>query len=279
MKFANVSVLMSVYYREDENSLHEALNSMINQTYTPRQFVIVKDGKLDASLDLEISLFFEKYNNLIDVNIVELEKRVNLGVALNAGLSTCKYSLVARMDSDDHALPERIEKQTEFFLNNRDVKVLGGMIQEFTEVWNNPVSYREVPVGPKEIQSFSRKRNPLNHMTVMFQRDFIQDVMKGYRDVPGFEDYDLWLRVLKKQNDAIANLPEILVAARTNGLQSRRGGLEYIKKNAKARIYFLKDNLISLNDFFLTLVVGTVMGLASNRFRGLLYRLILRRTS
>ncbi|MEQ6217540.1 glycosyltransferase [Levilactobacillus brevis] len=276
MKLVNVSLLMSVYYREKADNLQEALESVIEQTCVPKQFVIIRDGELGSDLDEVLNNFLNRYGNLIKISLVRLNHRVNLGRALNAGLRVCKYELVARMDSDDHALPRRIELQVDFFSHN-SVKVLGGNIQEFTTFWNKPVSYRKVPVSPQGIRQFSRTRNPLNHMTVMFKKDFILNVMGGYRDVLGFEDYDLWLRVLKDESEAIYNLPQVLVAARTAELQNRRGGTSYVKQNAFARWVFYRDRLISLKDFLVTLSVGTLVGLSSSRFREYIYKLVLRK--
>lgn len=151
MKLVNVSLLMSVYYREKADNLQESLESMIEQTCVPKQFVIIRDGELGSDLDEVLNNFLNRYGNLIKISLVRLNHRVNLGRALNAGLRVCKYELVARMDSDDHALPRRIELQVDFFSHN-SVKVLGGNIQEFTTFWNKPVSYRKVPVSPQGIR-------------------------------------------------------------------------------------------------------------------------------
>lgn len=277
MKYANVSVLMSVYYRELPNNLSESLESMVNQSLIPKQFVIVRDGQLTEELDQVLNCFSKKYSEVIDVKIVNLRKRLNLGLALNEGLAECDYSLVARMDSDDHALPYRIEKQINFLKNNKKVKVLSGAISEFSIEWSSPVSYRKVPVSPEKIFAFSRRRNPLNHMTVMFDRDFILKKMNGYNDIPGYEDYELWLRVLRRDVNALSNLPEVVVAARVTSLQSRRGGWNYVKKNAYARNVFFREGLISFNDFIITLIGGTFIGLFPNKIRDFLYKRILRK--
>ncbi|VDG32744.1 glycosyl transferase family 2 [Lactobacillus brevis] [Lactiplantibacillus mudanjiangensis] len=277
MKFANVSVLMSVYNLESPKNFREALNSMINQTYIPRQFVIVRDGELGRDLDKVLNDFFEEFKDFVNITIVKLNQQVSLGNALNAGLLVCEYPLIARMDSDDHAISNRIELQTLFFQQEKKVKVLGAQIQEFTDTWEHPNGSRNVPIHSDQIKRFSKTRNPLNHMTVMFRRDFIKKEMHGYRDIVGFEDYDLWLRVLKRQSDGVANLPQILVAARTSSLQKRRGGVKYVRQNAIARWSFYRDKLISFRHFIITLSVGTIVGLSSSRFRMFLYKKVLRK--
>jgi len=253
LKYVDVSVLMSVYYREHAQNLSEALESIVHQTYIPKQLVIVCDGKLPTDIISSLNYFENKYSKTIKLTMVSLIERVNLGLALNIGLRHCDYNLIARMDSDDHALPRRIETQYNFFKENAIVKVLSGTISEFSTKWSNPVSYRKVPLEAERISSFSCRRNPVNHMAVMFDRDFVQNEMNGYNDIPGFEDYELWLRVLKRDSNAIRNLPDVLVAARVTNLQDRRGGWDYVKKNSYARITFLKKKLIPFKDFIITL--------------------------
>ena len=277
MIYVDVSVLMSVYFLEKPNNLYEALESMMTQSYRPKQIVIVRDGELTEELDAVIDSFKVKYSGLIDIDIVSLDERVNLGLALNEGLNKCNFNLVARMDSDDHSLPKRLEKQYKYFKNNENVKVLGGLISEFSTNWRSTISYRMVPLTSGEIFSFSRKRNPLNHMTVMFKKNFIVDEMNGYNDIPGFEDYELWLRVLKKYPKSVCNLHEILVAARVSSLQTRRGGLNYVRKNAYARTTFYKEGLISFHDFAITTLGGTMVGIFPNNARDFLYKKILRK--
>lgn len=276
MKHANVSVLMSVYFKENPQFLSEAMESIIQQTKVPRQFVIVCDGYLPNTLEEVLKRFFEKYKTLLEITLVRVKHRKNLGVALNYGLAQCKYPLIARMDSDDHALPDRIALQENFFARHPESMVLGGTIQEYVETWETPVSYRKVPIEASKIFEFSRKRNPLNHMTVMFKRDFINNVMHGYHDVPGYEDYELWLRVLNRDAMAISNLPQVLVAARVSGLQSRRGGFKYVLQNIRARSLFFDEGLISLKDLIVSIAGGTVVGLCPEAVRKVVYKKVLR---
>lgn len=276
MNYATVSVLMSVYFKEDPENFLEAMVSIVKQTRVPKQFVIVCDGKLTSALEEKLEYFVSSYENLLEITLVRLKQRRNLGVALNCGLKKCKFPLVARMDSDDHALPDRIALQEDYFKQNPHARVLGGVIQEYVDTWENPVSYRKVPTDTVEIFNFSRKRNPLNHMTVMFKRDFIMNTMHGYQDVPGYEDYELWLRVMRKDRSAIHNLPQVLVAARVSDLQSRRGGFKYVRQNIRARRLFYAENVISLKDLIISIVGGTLAGLCPSLLRKILYKKVLR---
>lgn len=277
MKYLDISVLMSVYFREQPQNFFESLNSIKLQEAVPRQLVIVRDGKLTNDLDQVLSKFYNDNSDLFDIKIVELNERVNLGCALNMGLKYCKYTLVARMDSDDHALPKRLLIQYEFLNKHPVIKVVGGSIQEFNNKWNQPVDVRQVPEKSEAIVKFAHRRNPMNHMTVMFNKTYILKKMGGYNDVPGFEDYDLWLRVIKDDPKFIANLPDILVAARISDLQNRRGGFKYLKQNLFARITFYKKRLIRFDDLIITVFIGLVVSISPNFLRAILYRYILRK--
>ncbi|MCT1243163.1 glycosyl transferase family 2, partial [Lactiplantibacillus plantarum] len=95
-------------------------------------------------------------------------------------------------------------------------------------------------------------------------------------DVPGYEDYELWLRVLNRDAMAISNLPQVLVAARVSGLQSRRGGFKYVLQNIRARSLFFDEGLISLKDLIVSIVGGTVVGLCPEAVRKVVYKKVLR---
>lgn len=276
MKSKKISVLMSVYFREKAPYLRESLQSIKNQTWLPDQVVIVKDGTLNSELNQVLKNFYDECHTLFEITLVSIETRVDLGTALNRGLEVCEFPIIARMDSDDHALKNRFENQIRFFSRHPDVKVWGGSVQEFCDTWDNPISYRKVPTSLNDIKKFSRIRNPLNHMTVMFDKNYIND-LGGYHCLPGFEDYDLWLRVLKQEDGLIANSSRVLVAARVNNLQNRRGGVKYILQNIHARYRFYCEGTITLPSFIISSTIGVLVGIFPNKLRGYFYKTVLRR--
>lgn len=92
---------------------------------------------------------------------------------------------------------------------------------------------RHVPTG-RAVQPWARWRNPLNHPAVVLRRSGVLAV-GGYRDQPGFEDFDLWLRLLYRYGPAaVNNLPEVLVLARVGAAHlGRRRGLAYASAEAQ----------------------------------------------
>jgi len=219
------SVLLSVYHKEKPDYLDAALESIANQSRKPDEIVLVEDGKLTEELYAQIDSWQERLGDML--RVVKLEENVGLGEALNVGLDACWHNWVARMDTDDIALPERFEKQLDFIEKHPDIDILGSWICEFGFDPDKCDQIRKVPSTHQEIEQFAKYRNPLNHMTVIFKKEAVLDA-GGYQPMHGFEDYYLWMRMLKA-NKRFANLPEILVKARAGReMIRRRRGLGYM---------------------------------------------------
>ena len=136
MNTTTLSVLISVYKSEKPCYLDSSLESVIkNQTLKPNNVIIVEDGPLTTGLYDVIS----KWCNNPDVPITIIKNEVNLGLtkSLNRGLEYVNTDLVARMDSDDMARPNRFELQVKFFNENPNIDIIGGAIHEIDENGND----------------------------------------------------------------------------------------------------------------------------------------------
>ena len=102
----NYSVLISLYFKESPLHLREALDSIFSQTCRSNDVVLVEDGTLGEELELVVREYENKYPEL---HVVRFEKNRGLGFALNDGILECKNEIVARMDTDDIAKPERMD--------------------------------------------------------------------------------------------------------------------------------------------------------------------------
>ena len=201
---------MSVYYKEKTEYLKLALDSIINQTLKPDEIVLVQDGKLTEKLQAAITEYLQKYPDIFKT--YALKQNQGLGKALNFGMQKCSYELIARMDTDDIAEPNRFELQIKEFKQDKELMLCGGQIAEFADNQAEITGYRNVPLKHNEILSFAKKRNPFNHMTVMFKKQAVQSV-GGYMDMPYFEDYWLWVRMLKAGYKA-KNIEQVIVRVR-----------------------------------------------------------------
>ncbi len=173
MKF---SLLLSVYVKENPRYLNEALGSIENQTLQPFEIILVKDGLLTPELDSII--VYNSEHSKIPYKIIELKENVGLGEALNEGMRRCTCMWIARMDSDDIALPVRFEKQFLYLSEHSEIDILGGWICEFDEIPKKCNKERRVPELHDDIVKFSKHRNPLNHMTVVFRKSVEQVVRR-----------------------------------------------------------------------------------------------------
>ena len=124
------SVLLSLYIKEQPSFLKQSLDSLLSQTLQPAEIVLVKDGPLTPELDAVVSDFTKRCASL---KVVALPENRGLGRALNEGLKFCSYDLVARMDTDDIAKPDRFEKQVEVFRRNPNIDVCSAWIDEFVD--------------------------------------------------------------------------------------------------------------------------------------------------
>jgi glycosyltransferase involved in cell wall biosynthesis len=243
----NFSVLISVYSKELPSHLALALESiLINQTVLPNEIVIVKDGLLPQDLNNILDNYKKNYPTI--VKIYGYDQNKGLGFALNYGLKECIHELVFRMDSDDIAHSNRFEKQIEIFNKYQgEITIVGSNIEEFNNVPGDLKMFRNVPTSPQKIEKNKFYRNPFNHMTVAFFKSAIIN-SGGYKSMPGYEDYYLWLRVLK--NFKGINLKESLVFARVgNGMITRRQGFSFFVKEYNFQKTLLKENLISTKIF------------------------------
>ena len=215
---SKIAVIMSVYKNDKLSYLKEALESLYIQTECADIF-LQQDGKISN----ELEDFLDK--ELVDKRITYLGKRNNnIGLAgsLNELLLIVlpSYEYIIRMDADDISLSYRIQKQVEFLENHKNIQAVGGWIEEFNMDTNKNqvVTYSELD---KEITNSLLRRNPMAHVTVCFRNTFF-DIIHSYNDKKLNEDFDLWIRALKK-SIKLHNLQEVLVKVRTsNSFFARR---------------------------------------------------------
>ncbi|WPC18761.1 glycosyltransferase [Pediococcus inopinatus] len=245
--------LMSIFFKEKPGNLNESFTSILNQTLLPNEMVLIKDGVFGDELDRVLKNFvFNCAKKNIPVKIIKHNISKGLGLSLNEGLRRCSYNYVARFDSDDINLTNRMQRTIKAFDIRDDVSVIGTNVEEFNP--GNKSIKKKVPLRSNEILKFSRFRNPMNHMSVTFKKDDVEAV-GGYEDVPYFEDYYLWLKMLKKSYQFL-NLDDILVSVRVDDdFYHRRGGIQYVKKECKFQFKIYKEGYISifrciLNIFF-----------------------------
>ena len=231
---------MSVYVKEQPAFLKTSIQSMLDQTVAPDQIVLVKDGPLTEELDAVIDGFKQEHADLF--TIVVSEENIGLGRALALGMGYCKNEIVARMDTDDIAKKDRMEKQLACFDQDENLSIVGSNISEFIDNEDNIVSRRVVPSTHADICEYLKKRCPFNHMTVTFKKSEVEKA-GGYQHWFYNEDSFLWVRMYLAECKFL-NLEEDLVNVRINQETfKRRGGYKYYKSE-RDLFKYMKDHKI-----------------------------------
>ena len=273
-EYKEYSVLMSVYHKERPEYLKQAIESIQVQSLSTNDFVLVCDGPLNDELDAVIQTKqLEMGENL---NVVRLAKNGGLGNALNEGIKHCKNELVARMDSDDIAYPDRCEKQIAAFNTHSEVSICSGIVEEFTTDPNTVDTKRVPPETNAEIVEFAKKRNPFNHPCVMYKKSAVEAV-GSYQDFYLLEDYYLWLRMLMAGYQGY-NIQEPLLHMRAGSdMYKRRAGWKYAKTQAKL-FKFMKDSgFISEAQYLKSSFIRMASSMAPNWLRKYVFGKVLRK--
>jgi len=198
---------MSVY--NGQRYLCAAVDSILAQTFTDFEFIIVNDGSTDRTQGILESYEDER------LIIIEQENR-GLTASLNRAIKRAKGEYIARMDADDISLPTRLEAQVNFLDEHPQIGLVGTFYAEFTE---NGEVIRTVSLPTegwriKRSLSSVRSANPFCHGAVMFRRECIEQVGDYREEFQRSQDYDLWLRIA--EHHGMANLEEPLYMWRLN---------------------------------------------------------------
>lgn len=267
------SVLMSVYAKDNPVHFRQAVDSVINQSCPPKEILIVQDGSLTPEL---YAVCYDLQNDHGDlIRYLSLQENSGLGIALQKGVPACRYDLIARMDSDDIAKPNRFALQLREFRRQPELAVCGGYIEEFSDNPERIQSLRKVPLSEQEIYAYAKKRCPFNHMTVMFRRQAVLAV-GNYQPFMLLEDYHLWHRLVFNGYHT-KNIPAVLVSVRTGeGMVERRGGVSYFCREAKLYHLFYTGGYISLGEFAFIVLIRFFSRICPNVVRSFVYQIFLR---
>lgn len=180
-----ITVLMSVYNTPEEQ-LRNAIESILNQTYKNFIFMIIDDCSTDGSLEI-----IQSYSNKDDrIKIVKNEQNLGLENSLNKGVQLIETKYIARMDSDDIAYPERLEKQIKFAKQHEDYTIISGKADWFNE---NGVYGTSKMTGEICINDLL-KGTPFIHPTMLIKTTDIKKI-GGYPKYRRCEDYAMVLEM------------------------------------------------------------------------------------
>lgn len=263
------SVLMSLYKKENPEYLELALDSMLNQTISPDEIVLVEDGPLTDEL-------YEVLNKYPMLHRIKNETNLGLGLALNVGLKECRNELVARMDTDDCSKPDRCEKQLARFLEKPYLAIVGSHIDEFVGDINNVISQRIVPTSSEDIYNFAKKRSAFNHPAVMYSKTAVLN-NGGYSDLKRNQDVDLFGRMQFNGYKA-ENIDEALLWFRSSDeLSKRRKSWQNTWSYIATIRKFWKMGYSSFADYAMVGIAQTGMYLMPVKMQNFIYKKYLRK--
>ncbi len=267
-----ISVLTSVYKNDVAKNVRVAFESILNQTYKPSQIVVVRDGAVGEELQTVLDEY--KKNKLF--TIVERDQNIGLGKTLAEGTGYCKYDYIARMDSDDVALPSRFMKQVQVFEADPEVSLVGTNGVEFVNTIDNIAGNKIVPETDEQIKEFMKSRCPFCHMSVMMKKQALLDA-GGYEDWYYAEDWYLWIR-MALSGAKFYNIQENLMQIRINeDTYARRHGMKYFKSIKGLLKYMRKYKLCSYVEYIKNCAVRYVGHvLVPRKFKARLYKKFMR---
>lgn len=271
------SVLMSVYKKDNSDFFKSAIESVtVNQTRRPNQVVIIQDGPVSETINDIIQQVHSEVRE-IEFTVVKLIQNRGLAAALNVGIDACKYEWIARMDSDDISLPSRFEKQIEYISKNPTVDIVGGMIEEFENTPGDIQSVRQVRLVHEEIVTMSKKRTPMNHVTVMYKKISLINAGKYSENFGKLEDYKLWIDMIL-HDFRFANISDILVFVRVgNGFIKRRSNHNEIVDWDALQFYLLDAGFVSKINALRNRIYIRVFINMPACFKKIIYKTILRK--
>lgn len=234
-----ITVLMSVY--NGATHLREAINSVLTQTISNFEFLIIDDGSSDNSLEI-----IEGYD---DSRIRVIKNRDNIGLtrSLNKGLKLARGEYIARIDCDDICLPSRLERQLEFMSQNPEIGVCGSWVIVMKE---SGEYLRKFPVSHDEIQCFMLFKTPLAHPSGMIRKQVLTRNQLKYDPYFKYgQDMDLWDKCAMVCQ--MHNIDEPLIKYREHANQvgkKHRGEQKFfsnsVRKNILKRSGLLKSSQV-----------------------------------
>jgi glycosyltransferase involved in cell wall biosynthesis len=228
-----VSVIMSVY--NGEPYIEEAINSILSQTLTDWEFLIVNDGSTDATE----TILKDYASNDSRIKILTNTKNIGLTKSLNLAIRQAKAQLIARQDADDICLSTRLAKQKEFLEDNPEVGLVGTGLYIMDE--QGKIIDRCLPaVEDREIRYALIRHNIFCHSSIMIRKEVFIKVGLYDEHWITSQDYEFYFRAANYYK--LANLEEPLVYYRRtkNGITFRK---DRIQKNysIKAKISAIRN--------------------------------------
>ena len=230
-----VSILMPVY--KTAPYLREAMDSILSQTFSDFELIILNDCSPDNADEI--------LDTYLDPRIVRYkgEKNVGLSNILNVGIGMAQGKYIARMDSDDVSLPDRLRIQVNYLESHPDIDLVSVGMRLFgtkDEVWTREQN-------PEKVKINALFHSPILHASSMWRRErFEENGLRFRQEMVPSEDYDLWTRALVK-GLSLVNLRQVLYKYRIHPAQATTRTDLTAEKDRIVQQNYLRATLPSLS--------------------------------
>lgn len=246
-----ISVIMPVY--NTEKYVAEAIESILNQTFTDFELIIINDCSSDRTPEI-----IAEYA-LKDQRIRLINNPQNSGPAKsrNDGILQSHGIYIALMDADDISHPDRFEKQVAYLDHHQEVFVLGSSVQKIDPA-GNPLEVWRLPVQDKIIRWHILYRNSRVYCnpTVMIRRNLFSIVSMYNEAIKSYDDFELWTRLFTHKEIKFANLPALLVKYRVHSTSltanfstDQASGTRQLRANLLSELLLRQVNLKSISAY------------------------------
>ncbi len=241
-KKVDISILSANY--NNGLFLKEYFDSIFNSTVWPNEIVLVDDYSQDNSLEIISSYIFKGIN----INLISLEKNMGFPRALNSGIMNVNSKYIMRLDPDDFILPEKIEKQYKFLIDNNDYDIVGTNAFYYNNQQKKVIFHTNLPTSSACINKYiSQGKIPVLHSSIMGKTTTFKKFSFNPESYPS-EDYD-FIAQLIKHNYKIINLKEPLMYYRIhannlsyNNLKMQINKTHYLKN----KYFYTKTSKIDI---------------------------------
>jgi len=268
MKMANkplISVVMPAY--NAQKHIRQAVESILRQTFTKFEFIIINDASTDKTLQIIRSLSKKD----IRIKIVNNDMRLDIAGSLNRGIRLARSNIIARMDADDIAVPHRLERQYARITKSEKIAVVGADIL-IIDASGNHIGIRKYPRSSRELKKCLFRYSPFAHPVVMLRKNLFEKVGKYNPKYSPTEDLDLWFRLGRKYE--FISVPEQLLKYRVYKKSSSHSAL----KNLELLVFQIRLQAIKkygyrpgLYDIFYNLIQFLTIWCTSSNYRIKIY--------
>jgi glycosyltransferase involved in cell wall biosynthesis len=254
----SISVIVTVFNRE--RYIEQALESILSQTLTSLELIVVDDGSTDSTVERVLGFSDPR------LRLIRHERNLGIPAARNSGLCAAEGEFVAWLDSDDVALPTRLEQQIDFLTRNPSVALVGCCASKVSATGARLRGVRVPPLDHQAIKAWLLFRTAFQQSSITGRTEILKQY--PYRqEFPVCEDVDMFVRIAADHE--VANMPAVLMRRRLHAGQIVRGSADKIIE-AQGRIGApMLQSLgieISADDLKCHALLGTSLGSRPDRF-------------